>query len=151
MKVVIRPAVPEDVEAFAPLIRDADRIEVEASHDMTPREALEYALGLSTVAWSAWVDDHPVCMFGVAPLSILEGRGTPWMLGTEGVTTWPLVFLRRCKQCVKAMRAVYPTLENFVHDDNELAKRWLSWMGFEVSEPVPFGRRGEMFRYFRLG
>lgn len=148
MKAEIRFATAEDIPAIAARMRAADRNEIEASHGHTPEQALTSSLQHSTAAWTGLIDGEPVCMFGVGPISILAGRGAPWMLGTDQIERWPRTFLRRCRPCVEAMLAVYPYLENYVDDRNEKSKQWLRWLGFRVSaEPVTL-RNGAVFRHF---
>lgn len=149
MRVEIREARAEDIAPLAERMRPADRDEVWAAHGHTPEQALQVSLDASTMAWTGLVDGEPVCMFGVGPISILGGRGAPWLLGTDKIERWPRTFLRRCRRCVKAMLTVYPTLENFVDDRNEVSKRWLRWLGFEMGQTVTLPN-GTGFRYFRM-
>lgn len=150
MKVDILPAQQEDVARIAARMRAADRAEVAASHGHDPETALTASLAASTVAWTGWIDGEPVCMFGVGPIAILAGRGAPWLLGTDLVEVWPRAFLRRCRPCVARMLAVYPYLENFVDDRNEVSKKWLGWLGFTLAaEPVTL-ISGAKFRHFEM-
>ena len=148
MRAEVRPAVAEDIPAIAAAMRAADRAEVAASHGHTPEQALESSLAASTAAWTGLIDGEPVCMFGVGPISILAGRGAPWMLGTEHLERWPRTFLRRCKACVSAMLAVYPYLENYVDDRNDKSKLWLAWLGFTLAEKAVTLPNGVAFRHF---
>lgn len=149
MNVEIRPARIEDVAAIADRLRQADRDEVMASHSHNAEEALRSSLEVSTAAWTGLIDDVPVCMFGVAPVAVLAGRGAPWLLGTDLIEQFPRTFLRRCRGCVARMLAVYPLLENFVHEGNTVSKQWLAWLGFELAEHPVTVIGGAQFRYFR--
>lgn len=148
MRAEVRPATAEDIEALADRMRQADRDELAASHGHSPREALEKALAASTSAWVGVVDGLPVCMFGVAPASILSGRGVVWMLGAQELDSYPRTFLRRCRGCVDMMHRVYPRLENFVDDRNTTSKNWLRWLGFTLAEEAVTLRSGVQFRHF---
>lgn len=128
-------------------MRRADREEVLASSGHQPEESLVYSLKVSTAAWTGLIDDEPVCMFGVAPISVLAGRGAAWMLGTDTLERWPRTFLRRCRPCVEVMQAVYPKLENYVADGNALSKAWLKWLGFTLADSVVL-LGGVPFRHF---
>lgn len=147
MKVEVRPASMDDIAVLAAGMRQADREEVLASSGHGPEESLAYSLQVSTVAWTGLISDEPVCMFGVAPISVLSGRGAVWMLGTDGIERWPRTFLRRCHPCVETMLAVYPTLENYVADGNALSKAWLEWLGFTLADSVVL-LGGVPFRHF---
>ena len=150
MKAEVRQACHEDIQAIAAAMRAADVAEVSASHGHTPEAALASSLEHSTAAWTGLIDGVPVCMFGVGPISILAGRGAPWMLGTDGIDKWPRTFLRRCRPCVAAMLAVYPYLENYVDDRNDKSKLWLRWLGFELDDRTVMLPNGVAFRHFEL-
>ena len=150
MKTTIRTATMQDAVAVAFKMREADRAEVWASNRNDPMTACTNAVAVSTMAWAAYHDDRPVCIFGVAPLSALSGIGSPWLLGTDEVAEHSLRFLRRCRPYVRRMLGVYPVLVNHVDDRNEASKGWLRWLGFELGEPAPYGPFGVPFRPFRL-
>lgn len=149
MRVEALPAQLSDIDLLAPRMRASDRAEVMASHGHTPRQALEYSLATSTYAWTGWVGDQPVCMFGVTPISVLGGQGSPWLLGSDELCRWPKTFLRRCRPCVAAMLSVYPLLDNLVHDDNVVSKKWLRWLGFKLA-PTAVELPGGKFRHFSM-
>lgn len=98
------------------------------------------------------IDGNPVCMFGVAPGSIVTG-GKVWMLGTEALDD-PLnaiIFLRRCRKQVDEMLEISPVLTNYVHAENARAISWLRWLGFKVEDnPVPYGPKRELFYRFSM-
>lgn len=135
----IVPARVFHVEQFAPWIRAADRAEIWASHRMSPEAALDYGIRSSSHAWAGFVDDTPVCVFGVTPRAMLGRVGTPWMLGTDAVERHAVTFLRRSRPCVSAMRAEYDALVNYVDARNLTAARWLRWLGFTLAAPEPYG------------
>ena len=150
MTVTVRAARLEDALVVAANMREADRREVWASSHSTPERAIRESLRVSTSAWVGYYDGVPVCVFGVAPLNMIAGIGSPWLLGTETLAERPASFLRRCRPYVRKMLAVYPKLVNHVDERNEASKRWLSWLGFELGEPEPHGPFGIPFRPFRL-
>lgn len=150
MTVTVRVARLEDALVVAANMREADRREVEASSNSTPESAVLESLRVSTHAWIGYYDDRPACVFGVAPLNMVAGIGSPWLLGTDELVERRAAFLRRCRPFVARMLAVYPRLENKVDDRNEASKAWLSWLGFTLDEPAPHGPFGVTFRPFSL-
>jgi hypothetical protein len=131
-------------------MREADRAEVWATSHSTPWQATTEALRVSTAAWAGLYDGRAVCVFGVAPINMIAGIGSPWLLGTEELVERPAAFLRRCRPYVGKMLRVYPTLVNHVDDRNEASKRWLEWLGFTLGDPRPHGPDGVPFRPFKL-
>ena len=150
MKITVRAARLEDALVVAANMREADRREVWASSHSTPERAIRESLRVSTASWVGYYDDRPVCVFGVSPLNMVAGIGSPWLLGTDDLAERPAGFLRRCRPYVRKMLGVYPILVNHVDDRNEVSKRWLRWLGFTLCEPEPHGPDRVSFRPFRL-
>lgn len=151
MKAEVRPASAADIPVLAARMRQADRDEVMASHGHDPESALRSSLAASTMAWTGWINDEPACMFGVGPISVLAGRGAPWMLGTDLIDHWPRLFLRRSRGCVQRMLAVYPYLENFADERNVKTLAWLRWLGFRLAGAAVTLPSGARFRHFEMG
>lgn len=149
MKVELRPALAEDIAAIAADARAADVAEM-AALGTSVEQAMRDGLRLSDWAVTGLLDDVPVCMFGVAPVSVLFGEGAPWLLSATGLLRGQKAFLKACRPVVDAMRASYPRLINIIDQDNTIAMRWLRWLGFGFDDTrIPF--RGRVFRVFRLG
>jgi hypothetical protein len=70
-------------------MREADRAEVWATSHSTPWQATTEALRVSTAAWAGLYDGRAVCVFGVAPINMIAGIGSPWLLGTEELVERP--------------------------------------------------------------
>lgn len=150
MKVEIVPATLEHAAAVAAKLRDADREEIAATSARDPRSVLRLAVIASHRAWAGVADGEPVAVFGVAPANLLDGRGSPWLFGTEWIERHPAAFLRRTRRLMPQMRAGYAMLENYVDTRNAMAKRWLAWLGFEIEPAAPYGRAGLPFHRFTM-
>lgn len=150
MTVTVVPATFDHALQVAENMREGDRMEVWASSKSSPWEATTQSLRASTVAWAGLYDGRAVCVFGVAPLNLVAGIGSPWLLGTDELATRKAAFLRRCRPYVGRMLRVYPTLVNHVDDRNEASKEWLRWLGFTLGEPEPHGPFKMPFRPFKL-
>ena len=144
----IAPADTSHIQPIAANMRAADRREVWASHRHTPFDALHYSLKHSERAWTAFIDEEPVLMWGVGRQGcILNDTGSPWLLGADGLKPGEKEFIRQSRRWVKLMQEGYERLENYVHAENRLSIRWLTWCGFEMSkEPTQF--HGEDFYFF---
>ena len=148
--VEIVPASIEHIATIAERMRAADRDEVMAASRRTPHEALEISLRKSALAWVGIIDGRPEVMWGVRDLNVLTSTAAPWLLGTDAVETHYRVFLRQSVDWRDQLLQRYAVLRNVVDDRNEVSKRWLRWMGFELSDPAALGVNGEMFRLFEL-
>lgn len=123
----------EHIVPLAAVMREADRIEC-AAQGRGPEAALRMALASSVWALTALVDGEPHAMMGVSPVSVMEGRGTPWMLGSERVYDHGRDLLRHGPPIVAEMRACFESLENVVHVENHRALRFLRHFGFLISD-----------------
>lgn len=150
MRARVVEAQPEHVEAIVADARHADVDELFAATGITPELAMWKGLACSTHAWTGFFDDRPVCMFGVAPRSVLSGRGYPWLIGTNLMERHALVFLRECRPNLEQMKSAYNLLENYVDARNVKAVRWLRWLGFDISPAAPYGDLGLPFHYFKM-
>lgn len=146
----IVPAERSHIQPIVEDVREADRRELWLQGRATPESALLGGLRRSSLAMTGMLDDTPVCMFGVTPYSILLGQGVPWMVGANGLRSWPAqrALLEMARPVVEAMHGTYPVLANAVHAENVSAMRWLSWLGFTLLEAVPVGVGGALFRPF---
>lgn len=145
--------VPAQIEHVAPMlehIRQADIDELWSANRVTPEDALTIGIKVSTEAWSGLVDGKPVCIFGVAPASMLGGIGVPWMVGTSEVDKHAKAFLRRNKPYVKQMLTLYNYLVNHVDSRNTRAVSWLRWLGFTICDAAPYGFEGVPFHRFEM-
>ena len=148
----ISEAKPADAYELGPLMRQADVVEVRRATGQDPVPAVYQAITMSSRAWTARGYGELICCFGVAPLSLLDGKGTPWLLGTDLIAQYPFEFLGRCREYLDEMQALYPVLDNYVDAENVLSIRFLKWLGFQFSEyPAPYGpERKPFFQFMRV-
>ena len=131
----VKPATYAEINRLASRMRAVDRREVGAIGH-TPKQALVRGLKGSALSWTAWLDDRPVAMFGVAPISMSEGRGAIWLLGTDEVSLGARPFLKWGPAFVAGMQREFPRLENAVAADNRQALRLLRALGFDIKDEV---------------
>lgn len=149
MTVAIIPAEPRHIGHVAARMREADRVEVGAL-GMTPKHALRRSLRVSSLAWTATLNGRPEAMLGVMPVSLLDGHGAPWMLGTDEVMRNPRALLEWGPVLVSAMLSQFTRLENMVAAGNVKAVRLLIRLGFTVM-PWTETVGGVEFRRFQWG
>lgn len=144
----IRPATIEDAEALAQYMRVADIVELSAT-GASPLDALVDSVKFSSQAWTAECDEGIICMWGVAPMSIVGGIGIVWLLGSDLVTKVKKRFLIETLSYVTEMRKAYPVLFNYVMVGNEVSQRWLRWAGAVFHPPIKIN--GVWFQPFVIG
>lgn len=144
------PAQIEHIKPIADRMRQADLAEVLASGFGSPEVGLFASLERSSIAFTAFFEGAPIVMFGAGDINVLARVGAPWLLGTETAGRIPRAFLRQSIYWRGQLLERYDVLRNVVDDRNVVSKRWLSWLGFTLSEPIPFGVNGELFRVFEM-
>lgn len=133
--IYIRPSLPGDTWLIKSDLRQSEIDEL-AAIGYTCDECL--ALGLASGdALTVFVDDEPMGMVGVSD-------GVLWGVFTKAIDRHHIAFLRASRAFV----ADLPTVVNYVDARNVKAVAWFKWLGFEVSEPMPYGHNGAMFHRF---
>lgn len=143
----IVPAQRHHIGPIATRMRLPDLMECWA-FGFTPKTALRTLVASATQAWTVKVDGRPEVMLGVNPYSLLEGVGTPWMLGTQAGFRHRRRLLEDGVWFVEQMHKNFARLENNVAARNRGAIRLLEKLGFDVGgEPQEIG--GMQFLPFR--
>lgn len=146
----IIPAEEAHIDDIAPRMREADRLEVLAASGRSPASALRYSIGRSDFAYTVEFDGRPETMFGCGTVDILSNIGAAWLLGSDALEHHYRDFLRGSKLWISRMQQEYAVLRNIVDDRNTVSMRWLEWLGFTLSEPVPMGYEKRPFRTFEM-
>lgn len=146
----LRRATLEDAESIACYAREADVRELWACAKTTPLAAMVKGMRVSPDAWTWLVDGVPVCMFGVAPYSILGGGGCPWLIGTHEIDSHAWLFLRNSKDGILGLLAQWDHLHNWVDARNTKAIKWLKFLGFTIHPAEPYGPFGLPFHHFEM-
>ncbi len=133
------------VEDLAPRMRAADRLEIWASNHLLPHEGLLRSVERSQEKWAVERGGRCVCVFGVVPMVLLSGKGSPWLLGSDELHDIRIPFLRHSRPIVDRLLQRYEVLTNWVHADNALSLAWLRWLKFEIGEARPYGVEGLPF------
>lgn len=148
-EITIRATEPGDAELLAAAMRPADIAEVRAcGHE--PLEAARRSVAQSLLCWSAFADGELACIIGVAPISLVSGIGSPWMLGTPALDAQSRVLVRLTPRYIAMMLKAFPHLVNHVHAANATSVRWLKRLGFTLHAAAPFGALGEAFHRFEM-
>lgn len=149
-RILVRRTRIEDVEYLIDHIREADKKEIEAVTGKPFFESVFMALEYGDEAWTGLYGDKVMAIFGMHVTSYVTGHAVPWLISTHHVEEHPKVFLRYCKPVFKKLCVGLDFLVNYVDDRNVLAKQWLTWLGFKLEEPEPYGVFELPFRRFTL-
>lgn len=145
----IRPTEPDDAMAVAANMREADQVEVWASHAMRPLEACLLSIAKTPEPLTIWKGDEPAALFGVVPVSTVVRSGIIWLLGTVVIEQNPIPFLRHTKEVMNFFLESHEHLYNWIHEDNRLSQRWLKWCGYKPG-PEARGPFGDVFHKYEI-
>ena len=148
--VLIRPTEPGDAAELFAHLRASDLAECQAYGRPDIAAGIESSVARSVLCWSAFADGKLGCIIGVAPVNVLTGVGSPWMLGTPVLDRHSRILVRKTPEYIDRMLKVFPHLVNFVHARNTTSVRWLRRLGFTLHEAVPYGPLGEPFHPFEM-
>ena len=148
--VLIRPTQPGDAAILAANLRTSDLAECMAYGNADIVASIAASVRRSVLCWTGLVDGELAAIIGVAPINLLSGIGSPWMLGTPVLDRHSRVLVRLTPAYIARMQSAFPHLANFVHVDNRTSVRWLRRLGFTLHEAVPYGVNGELFYPFEM-
>lgn len=149
-KVEVVPVKLSHIDYVAENMRQADIDEVMAASGREPKRALSLGVLCSPQSWTMLVDGKPVAIGGVFSINVIYGEGVPWILGTTDLESNMKSFLRISKEYLELVLRYHSYLSNYVDVRNELAIKYLKWLGFSIGEPEPFGFMKKPFRKFEL-
>jgi hypothetical protein len=139
----IAQATEEHARQLAPRMREADVVEIWASHAVRPLEALLHCVEESDIALVILDGEEPVAMFGTGPMS--TEVGAIWMLTGDLIDRWPVAFLRIARKTLPILFQGREALVNAIDARNTRSLRWARWMGFEISPAISLGVAGLPF------
>lgn len=161
--VTIEKATPLLVQQYAPLLREADRAEIEAAFGpgLSVEFILQQGLDASIECWSMTFGGELACLWGVSVLrENIHGQPVDydpyrevacgWLLTTHAVSRHPKTFWLCCAAIFPAVLDRYPMLLNWIDARHVQALRWARKMGFHVEPPAPHGELGLPFHKFKI-
>lgn len=149
-RVTFREPTRFDVGFIGARMAKIDRLEC-AVYGRSPTEALALAMDASVLCWTGCMNGLPQAMFGVTPVSLLTGWGRPWFLGTDKARKAQREFLTMAPDFLARIEVIFPKLDNYVHQSNGAAIRWLRRLGFVVETELQDHGGEPMLRFYKGG
>lgn len=146
----MRDPQPGDAESVATALRAADRAEIAATSGEEPLPAIRRALAQSEHTFALAVGEEVIALAGIAPLNLVAGEGSPWLLGTDAFKRNARAATALCRSWLERTHILYPAMVNYVDERNVRSIRWLEGLGFTFAEPEPYGIHGLPFRRFEM-
>lgn len=138
MKIEILKPTSDHVDYFSENLRLVDVREMWLADRSRPRGALEIGAFMSDKAFVVEADGIPVIIFGV-DRDGLSDKGRVWMLATDDIEFMKKSFVKQCRSVFYDLMDGYEMVYNYVYEKNEIALKWLKWLGFTIHPAIPFG------------
>ena len=133
--ILTRLLTARDIVHIADNMRQSDRHEIWQMNRKSPLVALMQSIKATERPWIAkTLDGEPFSIFGTV-VPVLGDTAIPWMVGTDTVAAQRRALVRVTKDYCRSTLTLYPTLRNYVLDENEASKRYLKCVGFELGPP----------------
>ncbi|CAB4124776.1 hypothetical protein UFOVP63_29 [uncultured Caudovirales phage] len=130
-------------------MRDED-VEEAWAIGLTPLDALTQSIHGSTLVYTMIGHEGvPISIVGVSP-SPYPNWGLIWMLGTPGIVSNKITFLRHSRAALVKMfeETGSEVLYNYTYAKNKVHHDWLRWLGFTFIRKVSLLPHGEEFYEF---
>lgn len=148
----LKPPVPEDAAALAPLVREEECRELWCLHRLTPIDALTLALRqggeCGGLLYALHGPDGVLGLGGARPVDVLGTAAIPWFIGVD-MRPHRRFLARYSRRFVAHALGRYPVLVNVVGAWNRQSLAWLNHAGFTIGDrSVPLGPDGAHFFRF---
>jgi len=154
-KASVRAGTKEDAYVLGPNLKEIDTLEVSACSGGSNIDGILSAFDVPNSKIYTIVDDkddYILGMFGCGDcLHSGVGFGVPWLLGTKRLEEHSKQFLRHNRKWVKEISGEYEILYNYIHTDNAIGQRWLTWCGFDIKTNYKHRIGGQPFYLFMKG
>lgn len=105
-------------------------------------ERFKRSISSTTKLWIGFVDERPICIYGLTPPTLCSDSGYLWLHTTKDFENHVFIFVRHSQLVVQKMLEIYPKIIGHAEVDGDKSIRWLKWLGAEFGEPegqlIPF-------------
>jgi hypothetical protein len=99
------------------------------------RKVMDFCHNQSSMCWTGFVDDSPVCVWGLIPPSLLSDQAYLWLLTTPAVKDHRFIFVRHSQRWMQEMLKEYSIIVGHCQIGADESIRWLRWLGATFGEP----------------
>lgn len=119
-------------------LEDARAIQHEPILGVDCVDAIARAIARSAVCFTGRVEGEIVAIWGIQADSLLSRSGYLWMTARPNIEPFQFVFAKHAKLFVERESANFDILYGLIDDREAIAKRFVRWLGFQLSAPLIF-------------
>lgn len=110
--------------------------------DPSESKTMDRCLKLSSTVFVGKIHGDVVCSWGLIPPTVLSEQAYLWMYTTPQLEEHKFLFVRHSQRVIEDMLGEYERIVGHVVMGNDLAFRWLRWLGAKFGAPenklIPF-------------
>ena len=129
---MIIPTQPEHVALVAPFVSADGVRELAEIYGMSVEEGLRRNLKSST-AWTMFCGPQVLAIFGIAPVSVMEGTGEFWIVSTTHICAHRIAFARQCRRFLPKMLEGWSEVACVLEHGRKDVLDWAQWLGAKVT------------------
>ena len=80
------------------------------------------------------INGELICSWGLIPPSLMSDQAYLWLFTTPALAQHKFLFVRHSQRVIEGILKEYPTIVGHVVAGNDLAFRWLRWLGATFGE-----------------
>jgi len=141
-EITIIPTTIEHIRMLVLNLRDDDLREIE-KWNMTPFKSIWRSYKSSQMCRSGFIGDRIVAIWGING-SLLGFTGNPWLMTSNVVDEYPLVFATFYRRELKEMLKSYKMLQTYCDAAYTKSLKMMRIIGFKEREFVPHGKGGAL-------
>lgn len=104
--------------------------------------AMDSCVSMASHLWIGYINDRPVCAWGLVPPTLLADSAYLWLYSTAEVEAHKFLFVRKSQVVIGEMLKIYPVIWGITRVEAERSIRWLRWLGAKFGTPnahfIPF-------------
>jgi hypothetical protein len=132
----LSPVTPEDCHVMATDMRQEDKEEWAAGGIIDIRHHMWAGIeNYGSVNYTVRHEGRPLVIFGAHPYGI--NAALVWLVATPEATKHVLALHRLAPEVLAQWDIYWATLHAHSWEHNPLHHKWLEWLGFELTWPVP--------------
>lgn len=140
---MIVPTQSTHLPLIAAAVSQAGTQELAEVYGMTVHESLRRNVAASLESWTMFSQGDALCLFGIAPVSVMHKQGEFWIVSTTHIARHRFAFARLCKTFLPLLLSSWEEVSCVLEHQRSDVLRWALWLGAKVT---PIDQRLSLMR-----